>query len=61
MRLIYACAKIVNTWLGPATPDRAIDIEIFSYLATGKDVANKPLWETLPPYLAKAGLSDIMT
>lgn len=61
MGLIYEKAKKVNIWLGPATQDSAIGIEILSYLATNTDAASKPPWEVLPLPLAKAGLYDIMS
>ncbi|PMD42668.1 hypothetical protein L207DRAFT_553664 [Hyaloscypha variabilis F] len=61
MGLIYELAKKVNIWLGPATPDSAIGIEILSYLATHKTAADNPPWKVIPSYLVKAGLNDIMS
>jgi hypothetical protein len=61
MGLIYEFAKKVNIWLGPATPDCAIGIEILSYLATHKTAADSPPWKVIPSYLVKAGLNDIMS
>lgn len=61
MELIYEIAMKVNIWLGPETPHSVFGIEILSYLANAKNAAEKPPWEQLPPYLASAGLKDIMS
>ncbi|CZR68220.1 uncharacterized protein PAC_18119 [Phialocephala subalpina] len=60
MASIYHYAKNVNIWLGTATNDSAMGIEILSYLATNNDAASTPPRVSYPQCLVRAGLSCIM-
>ena len=58
---IYHFAVQVNIWLGPATPDSAMGMDVLEYLAGGTDPKSRPPWQENPPSLVLAGLKDIMS
>ena len=61
MGLIYEQAKSVLIWLGPATLDSGVGMEILRYFATEKRPRSCPVWQTYPQSLVYQGLQDVMT
>jgi hypothetical protein len=60
MPFIYERAKNVVIWLGEATQDSPIGLQILKYLASSQQPSARPPWKSLPPELAQRGLQDIL-
>ncbi len=60
MRTIYFKAVVVEVWLGTATPDSELGMEVLAHLSSKEDPTLPPPWENDAPPLVLAGLSDIM-
>jgi hypothetical protein len=61
MGLIYERADSVLIWLGPATINSWVGIEILRYFAHEKRPHSHPVWQTYPQSLVYQGLQDVMT
>jgi hypothetical protein len=61
MGLIYEFADSVLIWLGPATLNSQVGMEILRYFANEKRPQSCPVWQTYPRSLVYQGLQDIMT
>ncbi len=61
MGSIYERADSVVIWLGLATPQSSVGMEILRYFAHEKYPLSNPLWQTYPRSLVYHGLWDVMT
>ncbi|KAN0104774.1 HET domain containing protein [Hyaloscypha variabilis] len=61
MGLIYGQASSVLIWLGLATVNSGVGMEILRYFATEKRPQSCPVWQTYPQSLVHQGLQDVMT
>jgi Heterokaryon incompatibility protein (HET) len=57
---IYKCAQQVVNWLGPATPNTALGMEVLAFLFGDEDITSGPPWENHKASLLRAGLDDIL-
>jgi len=60
MGLIYENANSVLIWLGLATLNSRIGMDILRYFATEKRPQFPPVWQTYPQSLVCQGLQDVM-
>ncbi|KIW89808.1 uncharacterized protein Z519_09237 [Cladophialophora bantiana CBS 173.52] len=60
MPLIYEKASNVVIWLGEATHDSVVGIQILKYFASSQEPSESPPWMTEPPQLVYRGLENIM-
>lgn len=60
MNKIYPTAASVPVFLGTATPNSAMGLDILSFLASENDIDSHPPWAKAAPELALAGLSEIL-
>jgi hypothetical protein len=61
MGLIYEQADSVLIWLGPATVNSWVGMEILRYFANKRRPHSHPVWQTYPQSLVYQGLQDVMT
>jgi hypothetical protein len=61
MGLIYEQADSVLIWLGLATLNSRVGIEILRYFANEKQPQSCPVWQTYPQSLVYQGLQDVIT
>jgi hypothetical protein len=60
MGLIYEFASSVLIWLGEATPDTVIGMEVLGYFANEFRPERRPIWQDYPSSVVQAGLLDVM-
>ena len=61
MGIIYGNAEDVLIWLGPATPDSVIGMEIPDYFANETRPKSCPVWQTYSQATVLRGLQDIFS
>jgi hypothetical protein len=61
MGFIYEQANSVLVWLGLATLNSRVGMEILRYFANEKRPQSCPVWQTYPQSLVYQGLQDVMT
>ena len=60
MGLVYEFSKRVLVWLGEATPDTKIGMDIIQYFATANRPNSDPIWQHHPKDAVHAGLADVL-
>jgi uncharacterized protein YfkK (UPF0435 family) len=60
MPLVYEKARKVVIWLGEATHDSVVGIQILEHFASSQQPSARPPWKTMPPGLVQRGLEDIL-
>ena len=57
---IYTCAGHVVNWLGPATSNTNMGMDVLAFLFGDEDITYRPPWKKYKASLLRAGLNDIL-